>query len=119
MKSQNFIRPTRVFATLVLLAFGAGLATAAPPSLARHPSTVVRFHDLNLANAKDVATLYVRIARAARWICRDDAASMRDGSKLRHWQECVDTTIEQAITDANRPALTAFHRSKATRLAGG
>ena len=119
MKSQNVTRPTRVFATLVLLAFGAGLATAAPLSPAHEPSTVVSFHDLNLANAKDVATLYLRITRAARWVCQDDTP-MRDLARLRRWQECVATTIERAITDANRPALTALHRGKTTtRLAGG
>ena len=118
MKSQNVIRPTQIFPTLVLLAFGAGLATAAPLTPASDSSMVVRFHDLNLANPKDVATLYLRITRAARWVCRDDTG-MRDMEKLKHWQECVYTTIERAITDANRPALTAFHRGKTTRLAGG
>ena len=118
MKSQNVTRPTQVFAALVLLAFGARLATAAPPSSAQEPSTVVRFHDLNLANAKDVAILYVRITRAARWVCRDDDRSLRDIPRLQRLQECVDTTIERAIADANRPALTAFHRGKTTRLAG-
>jgi len=115
MKSRNIDRATQVFATLVLLACGAGLATAAPRNLPYEPHTVVRFHDLNLSNAKDVATLYVRIARAARWVCRDDT-SVRYHTKE---SKCVDMAIEQAITDANRPALTALHRSKATRLAGG
>ena len=118
MKSQNLIRPTRAFATLVLLAFGAGFAIAAPLSPADEPSAVVRFHDLNLDNAKDVATLYQRIAWAARWVCRDDTP-VRDFAKLRHSQECIDAAIERAITDANRPALTAFHRGKSARLAGG
>lgn len=118
MKSQNVTRPTQVCATLVLLAFGAGLATAAPPSPTYEQSSVVRFHDLNLANAKDVATLYLRITRAARWVCRDDT-SARNVAKLTRWQECVDATVERAISDANRPALTAFHRLKTTRLAGG
>ena len=120
MKSQNIIRPTQVFATLALLTFGAGLATGAPQSPAYdQQSTVVGFHDLNLANAKDVAALYLRITRAARWVCRDDDKSLHNVPKMRLWQECVDTTIERAIAEANRPALTALHRAKTTRLAGG
>jgi UrcA family protein len=119
MKSRNVSRPTQVFAPFLLLAFGAGLATAAPLSPVPQSSTVVRFHDLNLAEAQDVATLHARIARAARWVCRDDT-SVVDGAKLKHWRECVDKTIARAINDANRPALTAFHRGKtATRRAGG
>jgi len=118
MKSQNVTRPTQVLATFVLLAFGAGVAKAEPPSHTFEQSTVVRFNDLNLANEQDVATLYLRITRAARWVCRDDT-SERNVAKVRRWQECVDVTIERAITDANRPALTAFHRLKTTRLAGG
>jgi UrcA family protein len=78
---------------------------------------VVRFADLDLANAKDLAILYRRIAWAAHLVCMDDAF-VSDAANTRSMRLCVAAATEQAIGDINRPALTALHHSKATRVPG-
>lgn len=63
----------------------------------------VRFADLNLAVPQDVAELYRRIEYTARKVCRDH---------VRDREECTRRAVSNAITKIDRPALTAFHRSK-------
>jgi UrcA family protein len=116
MPSQNPIRSTRVFAALAVLActVATGSATAAPPIRSVVHSMVVRFADLDLAHAKDVATLYSRIEQAARALCLDDSFSP-DPSHARNMKLCVDAVMAQAINDINRSPLTALHHSKVRR----
>jgi UrcA family protein len=119
MNPQKHLRPMRVLAALTALActLGTGLTTAAPPMGNVPSSTVVRFADLNLASDKDVATLYERIKQAAREVCRNDAF-LSDPAAEWNIRECVVGTVATAISDVNRPALTALHRSKTTHVAG-
>jgi UrcA family protein len=63
----------------------------------------VRFADLNLAVAQDVAELYRRIEYTARKVCREH---------LRDREECTRRAVSNAITKIDRPALTAYHRSR-------
>lgn len=119
MNSRSSLGTTRIFPVLVALAcsIGASAAATASPLEASAPYTVVRFKDLNLTNEKDVAHLYQRITRAARWVCRDDW-SLADVERLRRQQECFEATVNAAIRDVGHPALTAFHRSQSPQVAG-
>ena len=63
----------------------------------------VRFADLNLAVAQDVAELYRRIEYTARKVCRDH---------VRDREECTRRAVSNAVVKIDRPALTAFHRSR-------
>jgi UrcA family protein len=80
-------------------------------------SRVVRFADLDLANAKDVVTLYRRIGWAAHFVCLDNAF-VSDAASAMSMRLCVAAATEQAISDINRPTLTALHHSKTTRVPG-
>jgi UrcA family protein len=119
MNPQKHIRSIRALVALTALActLGTGLATAAPPMGNDPSSTVVRFADLNLASDRDVATLYERIKQAAREVCRNDAF-LSDPMAEWNIRLCIDGTVEKAISDINRPTLTALHRSKTTHVAG-
>jgi UrcA family protein len=63
----------------------------------------VRFADLNLAVSQDVAELYRRIEYAARKVCMEH---------VRDREECTRRAVSNAITKIDRPALTAYHRSR-------
>lgn len=63
----------------------------------------VRFADLNLAAAKDVAELYRRIEYAARKVCMEHT---------RDREECARRAVSNAVMKIDRPQLTAFHRTK-------
>jgi UrcA family protein len=72
-------------------------------------SVTVRFTDLNLDRAADVARLYHRIRVAARSACgaRDlELTNWVDPD----WQRCVYVAVAQAVTRVDRPALSAYHQ---------
>jgi UrcA family protein len=92
-------RCVAIVASLVGLALGHGLATAG--TQAAVASRVVSYADLNLSNARDVATLYRRITRAADTVCDPVEA-------LGH-RECVASAVAEAIRQAHRPELSAYY----------
>ncbi len=119
MHSRKSTSQTRLFALLTVLActFGPGIAAAASPIHTLVPARLVRFADLNLADAKDIVTLYNRIRDAARAVCLDDSFT-GDPAHAKNLRLCIDAVVEQAIRDIDRPALTALHHRKMTRAAG-
>jgi|SRR5712675_2513914 len=66
---------------------------------------VVRYHDLNLNQAEDVATLYARIRRAAAEVCTSSAASSMQ-------RDCYQEAISSAIARVNNPSLSAYHQRR-------
>jgi UrcA family protein len=66
----------------------------------------VRFGDLDLNKEKDVAKLYSRIRRAARYVCTDGVTSTR----FSLWNRCYEETIADTVAQINRAPLTAFHQ---------
>ena len=68
-------------------------------------SKVVRYHDLNLNQADDVATLYARIRRAAVEACSSSAASSVQ-------RDCYQEAIATAIARGNSPSLNAYHQRR-------
>jgi UrcA family protein len=80
---------------------------AVPPLVAK--STTVRFADLNLQSPEGARALYARIRTAAAELCGEQF-SLWDGNRLREWKTCYRATIDRAVVQLNRPALTAMHR---------
>lgn len=66
---------------------------------------VVRFHDLDLNQADDVATLYARIRRAAAEVCTASAASAMQ-------RDCYQEAIATAVAHVNSPSLSAYHQRR-------
>jgi UrcA family protein len=101
-----------------------GIAAALAPAIASasygdsansvvSSSKVVRYHDLNLNQAEDVATLYTRIRRAAAEVCTASAASSMQ-------RDCYQEAIATAVARVNSPSLSAYHqRRSGARTRGG
>jgi UrcA family protein len=89
------------------LTCAAASALAGPPQIVK--TTTVHFADLNLESPEGAHALYSRIRSAAADLCGEQF-SLWDGNRLREWQDCYRTTIERAVVQLNRPALTAVHR---------
>jgi UrcA family protein len=66
---------------------------------------VVRFHDLDLRQPDDVATLYARIRRAAAEVCTASAASAMQ-------RDCYQEAIATAVARVNSPSLKAYHERR-------
>jgi UrcA family protein len=66
---------------------------------------VVRFHDLDLRQPDDVATLYARIRRAAAEVCTASAASAVQ-------RDCYQEAIATAVARVNSPSLKAYHERR-------
>ena len=68
-------------------------------------SKVVRFKDLNLNQAEDVATLYARIRRAAAEVCSANAVSAMQ-------RDCYQEAIATAVARVNNPSLSAYYQRR-------
>jgi UrcA family protein len=78
---------------------------------ARHsldPSVTVRFADLNLSSAEGARTLYGRIRSAAKTVC-GPRQSIAEFGRMGAWKRCYRTAIDEAVTQVDRPTLTALH----------
>ena len=96
----------------LLLCVAEGVMFAQSTSAAELQSSVaVRYADLNLDLAADVATLYHRIAVAA-----DGACGQREltGSHLvmPSYQHCFINAVAEAVSRVDRPALNAYHQQR-------
>ncbi len=99
-----------IFAIAAPGAASADIASDQPQS----PGTVVKYADLNVATTQGALTLYSRIHFAALGECsRFDHG---DASSKLHKQTCVKQAIQDAVTRANLPALSAVYVAK-TRTA--
>jgi UrcA family protein len=82
-----------------------GLAGAEPSAESR----TVKFADLNLSNASDAHVLYRRIRAAAEVAC-SHYFFWTDWDRAR----CVRDATAQAVTEINRPSLSAVYRANNT-----
>lgn len=86
------------------LASSFSVVSAADPNSA---DVTVRFADLNIASPSGALVLYERIRAAAQGVCsyywfKTDADEAR----------CVQNAIANAVTEVNRPALSAVYNAK-------
>jgi len=102
----------KTLAPLMLLgavaAFAPAIASAAygySPNAVISSSKIVRYHDLNLSQADDVASLYARIRRAAAEVCTSSAASAVQ-------RDCYQEAIATAVARVNSRSLKAYHERR-------
>jgi UrcA family protein len=99
-----------IFALLVALGYGApGVAQSSKTPSA--PSSIVRYHDLDLSEPASVHTLYMRIQNAAWLVCRQVVPPNNGPSDIENLK-CRRSLVDAAVAEVDRPALTALHAGK-------
>jgi UrcA family protein len=93
-------------------------ATAALPAAADgrfvEESLEVRYTDLDLDKEAGVANLYARLRNAAEQVCSlgsGPAALFLSSSE----RACVTAALDEAVTNVDRPAVTAYHAARASQ----
>lgn len=89
-------------ATLVAVSL-VGVASAAEDTSAVVSQTTVRFADLNLERSEDVQTLYARLKRASRDVCKDVWGT--EVSYAIRRRQCENEAIARALEDVRHPSL--------------
>ena len=101
-----------VLGTLTILVTTVALPAVADSRLVEE-SIEVRYADLDLDKEAGVANLYVRLKNAAEQVCdtgyRPPALFLSSS-----WRACVTAALDQAVANLDRPAVTAYHASRAT-----
>jgi UrcA family protein len=97
--SARFVLTLSAFSLFALSATALG----APSLDAEAPTKVVRFKDLDLATGAGAATLYERIAAAARIVCR--------GAPYADVRSCRTRAVDDAVRTIGSPLLSSIHRS--------
>jgi UrcA family protein len=80
-------------------------------------ATVVDASELDLADASDAEVLYRRIQRAAVTMCRDVGIEWGVKRVLQR-RKCIAAAVDDAVTRADAPLLTALHHGGPERMAG-
>jgi UrcA family protein len=97
-----------------VLILGLTSAGASPAALADRDVTrraVVTYADLDLSRVEGATTLYRRVQRAARGVCKpEDPFFYVEGRRARG--ECYRLTVADAVARANNPLLTTLHRGE-------
>jgi UrcA family protein len=99
---------TWICAAALLAVAAAAHADPAQPGGTLTPSLTVRFQDLNTATPEGARVLYGRLSVAAETVC-GTRSSLWDAKRYWDWQECVQATLDRAVTRLNLPRLTALH----------
>jgi UrcA family protein len=87
------------------------------PSFAEETGKTVSYADLDLNNPADVAIVYERIQDAARMVCKDSSAPW-DGQATKHFNQCMQDTVDAAVQDIDNFHLTALHEQIREDVAG-
>jgi UrcA family protein len=76
-------------------------------------SQVVRFHDLNLDQPRDLARLFNRVSSAADAVCgpRSFAGYY---NKTADYEICYSDTLAHAVARIDRPAVTAYFQQRSS-----
>jgi UrcA family protein len=93
-------------------------ALAATAQLAYAANTVddsrrhieVHYADLNLSTTEGAAVLYQRLKSAAENVCSEHGT--RDVGNVFRVKACMSTAISAAVTQIDRPVLSAYYRAK-------
>jgi UrcA family protein len=100
-----------------LVAIASATAQAGHPQIRSYQrNATVYVADLDLTRRPDADVLYERIGHAARSICATDELSF-DTKKRRHWRQCAEAAIADAVDRVNAPLLTAIHLQQRAQLA--
>jgi len=103
---------------VVAMTLTTALLGASGQALAGEISKTVSYTDLNLNNHADVAVLYERIQDAARTVCKDGSAAWYPNPRsTRHFDQCMQVTIDKAVRNVNNFELTALHQRNRKEIA--
>lgn len=111
---MNTITPSTrlrgLIATALVSAFASSFAVVcAAGDSSRTVSETVKFGDLNVSNPQGAATLYQRIAAAARNVCGSyDSGNLGSRASV---SACVRKAIADAVTKVGRPELFAVYNA--------
>lgn len=72
----------------------------------------------DLDTPRETEKLYRKIKNAARTVC-DRASEPSDPKRTRHYWECYETALTQAVNDINSSHLTALHQQQDKRRRPG
>ena len=70
------------------------------------PVRKVSYGDLNLGNRDGATALYRRIPSAAEHVC--SPLYSRQLALQKHWHECMDNAVSDAVSSVNHPMLTVL-----------
>jgi UrcA family protein len=88
------------------------------------PSITVKYGDLDLNRDRGLASLYVRITRAADGVCREldprelGNAVFATSLRARH-EACIQQAVEGAVAKINSKAFTDFAAAKQAGFGAG
>jgi UrcA family protein len=88
---------------------GGGALAAEPVTY----SKTVTYGDLNLDSAQGASALYARLRHAAREVC--SPLESKELSLRSAWQTCVSNALTSAVTQVNKPNVTALHNQSINR----
>lgn len=116
MNRQQTNRPS--FGWLIAVS-ALSLGIAAPDAIAGDhagsrfdpPSVTVSYADLDLNKPAGAEALYSRIEGAARFVC-GGRANRRDLARYRHYRQCYDEAVDDAVNQINHKGLFAVHYRK-------
>ena len=102
----------RITATILttVLAATAQLACAANAIDDSRRHFEVHYADLNLSTTEGTAVLYQRLQSAAENVCAEHGT--KDVGSVFRVKACVRAAISAAVTQIDRPLLTAYYRAK-------
>lgn len=83
-----------------------GAASAMLPDTVTHKE-IVHFGDLNLNTSQGAERLYLRLDRAARTVCGESDLDELSLQLWRSQRSCEQKAVGNAVTQLNRPKLTA------------
>ena len=106
-----------ILATAIIAFAGVSKGGAA---LAAEPVTyskTVTYGDLNLDTAQGASVLYARLRHAAQQVC--SPLESKELSLRSAWQSCVNNALTSAVTQVNKPTVTALHNQSINRAGSG
>jgi UrcA family protein len=102
-----------IFATFVALASAAVVAQPNDQVLTKK----VAYSDLNPESEQGAKVLYARLRHAAQDVC--SPLQSRELTLQQVWRACVDNALASAVTQVNKPRVTALHNQNANRANAG
>jgi UrcA family protein len=113
MKTSNSSTRLRaLIAAASVAALASGFATVCAAGDGDTLSVTVKYGDLNISNPKGAATLYSRLAVAARQVCGGYNISSGNFEPAGSGTDCVRKALSDAIRKVGQPELIAIYNAK-------
>jgi UrcA family protein len=107
--------PAVIAATFLALgyAMSAGIANA---ETSQPLTKKVNYGDLNLDSQEGAKVFYARVRSAAEFVC--SPLEGRDLGRQRIWHACIDDALAAAVTQVDKPTVTALHNQSVSGTKG-